>query len=336
MSRLPSAGACALELLDLRRHAGGERHAAPPDADQHQVLDALVALDDLVRDAGHDAPQTVGVDDLGLLPERHGPSRRRMAWGPAGRTGCGADLSGRSAPPASRWAQRRPATPTGTIGTVRPATVSPARFHARNSPAVRPAHAQQARVGVHLHPVARGLGAGHREEQRAVAVVEEAVRRHQVRGLRVVADLPQRLGLEAGAEGEGRAVGPRVGEAALAVVAEVVEEAPAVAARERQLHRVVLPLVLDGAGDRVDAGLARPVAHVQPPAEEPAHALVAEEQDGRRVEEVQVGERVGRRPGAAVVLDHLVQHVVDGHGADGAGPCGCAIACCAYHSRTIT
>ena len=43
-----------------------QRHAAAADAHQDQTLDTLVALDDLVGDAGDDAPQPVRVDNLGL------------------------------------------------------------------------------------------------------------------------------------------------------------------------------------------------------------------------------------------------------------------------------
>jgi hypothetical protein len=60
-----------LELRDLRGDALGQRHAAAAHADEHEVVGALVALDDLVRDARDDAAESFRVDDLGLLPNRH-------------------------------------------------------------------------------------------------------------------------------------------------------------------------------------------------------------------------------------------------------------------------
>jgi hypothetical protein len=60
-----------LELRDLRGDALGQRHAAAAHADEHEVVGPLVALDDLVRDARDDAAESLRVDDLGLLPNRH-------------------------------------------------------------------------------------------------------------------------------------------------------------------------------------------------------------------------------------------------------------------------
>ena len=70
----------------LHGHAARQRHAPAPDADQHQVVHALVALDDLVRDARHDAAQAVGFDDLGFFLERHASSasERESRVGPVG------------------------------------------------------------------------------------------------------------------------------------------------------------------------------------------------------------------------------------------------------------
>ena len=53
-----------LVLVDALRMAGeppGERHAARADADQRQLLQAAVALEDLVRDARQRPPDAVGV-----------------------------------------------------------------------------------------------------------------------------------------------------------------------------------------------------------------------------------------------------------------------------------
>jgi hypothetical protein len=75
MSRQPFGGGAALELLDLLADAARERHAPAADPHQHQVVHALVPLHDLVRDAGDDPPQAVGVHDLGLLAQRHASSR---------------------------------------------------------------------------------------------------------------------------------------------------------------------------------------------------------------------------------------------------------------------
>jgi hypothetical protein len=51
---------------DLAQRAGdalGDRHAAAADADQGEVFDALVALDDFVGDAGEGAADAVRVHD---------------------------------------------------------------------------------------------------------------------------------------------------------------------------------------------------------------------------------------------------------------------------------
>ena len=53
----------ALELLDEGGEACGKRDAASLDADEHEVVDATVALDDLVREALHGAADAGGVED---------------------------------------------------------------------------------------------------------------------------------------------------------------------------------------------------------------------------------------------------------------------------------
>ena len=45
----------------MGREPSRERHAARPDADQRELLDAAVALEDLVRDARQRATDAVGV-----------------------------------------------------------------------------------------------------------------------------------------------------------------------------------------------------------------------------------------------------------------------------------
>ena len=46
---------------DRPREAPGERHAARPDADEAELLDAAIALENLVRDARERAAHAVGV-----------------------------------------------------------------------------------------------------------------------------------------------------------------------------------------------------------------------------------------------------------------------------------
>src|SRR5262249_33493213 len=55
------------------------------DADQHDAVDAPVALDDLVRDPGERAPDLVGVHDGGFEGDTHVRRRSRRAmrtWRP--------------------------------------------------------------------------------------------------------------------------------------------------------------------------------------------------------------------------------------------------------------
>jgi len=49
--------------LDQCRQPVRERDPAAADADEHEVVGAAVALDDLVRDAGHGSAQVVRVQD---------------------------------------------------------------------------------------------------------------------------------------------------------------------------------------------------------------------------------------------------------------------------------
>ena len=63
-----------LLLRDQRADALRQRHAPALDADEHQVLRALIALDDLVRDALDGAAHRRLVHDLCLSAKFHGCS----------------------------------------------------------------------------------------------------------------------------------------------------------------------------------------------------------------------------------------------------------------------
>ena len=65
-----------VDLADRARQAPGDRHAARPDADQRQLLDAAVALENLVRDARQRPAHAVGVHYDG----HGGPLRRESGW----------------------------------------------------------------------------------------------------------------------------------------------------------------------------------------------------------------------------------------------------------------
>ena len=52
----------AVDLADRLREPPGDRHAARADADERQLVDAAVALDDLVRDAGRATRHAIGVE----------------------------------------------------------------------------------------------------------------------------------------------------------------------------------------------------------------------------------------------------------------------------------
>ena len=51
----------AADLLDAPRQPARERHAAAADADERQLLDPAVALDDLVRDPGKGPAHAIAV-----------------------------------------------------------------------------------------------------------------------------------------------------------------------------------------------------------------------------------------------------------------------------------
>ena len=63
MSSAPVGTACAGDPLELGRNAARQRHAALADADERQVVDAAVALEDLVRDARERARHAIGIHD---------------------------------------------------------------------------------------------------------------------------------------------------------------------------------------------------------------------------------------------------------------------------------
>jgi hypothetical protein len=55
----------AADLLDAPRQPAGERHAPAADADQRQLLDPAMALDDLVRDPGQGLAHAIAVHHKG-------------------------------------------------------------------------------------------------------------------------------------------------------------------------------------------------------------------------------------------------------------------------------
>ena len=57
----------ALDMLDIGSDALRNRHAARADAHDDDVVDALVALDDLMRDARQGAANPLGIHDDGLV-----------------------------------------------------------------------------------------------------------------------------------------------------------------------------------------------------------------------------------------------------------------------------
>ena len=61
MSSAPVGTSWPLIVADRLRQAPRNRHAARPDADERQLLDAAVALENLVRDARERAAHAVGV-----------------------------------------------------------------------------------------------------------------------------------------------------------------------------------------------------------------------------------------------------------------------------------
>ena len=54
-----------VDVVDRPGETLGERHAAAADADQRQLVEVVVALEDLVGDAGERAGDTLGVEDNG-------------------------------------------------------------------------------------------------------------------------------------------------------------------------------------------------------------------------------------------------------------------------------
>ena len=61
MSSAPVGTVVAVDLADRLRQPPGERHAARPDPDQRQLLDAAIALENLVRDPRERPAHAVGV-----------------------------------------------------------------------------------------------------------------------------------------------------------------------------------------------------------------------------------------------------------------------------------
>ena len=57
----------SLDMLDIRRDALGDRNTARADADDDDVIDALVAFYDFVRDTRECAADALGVHDDGLI-----------------------------------------------------------------------------------------------------------------------------------------------------------------------------------------------------------------------------------------------------------------------------
>ena len=52
-----------VDVADRLRQPPGERHAAAADADQRQLFDLMVALEDFVGDAGERTGDALGVED---------------------------------------------------------------------------------------------------------------------------------------------------------------------------------------------------------------------------------------------------------------------------------
>ena len=67
MSSAPVGIVVLIDLANRLREPPGERHAARADADQRELLEAAVALEDLVGDAREGTPDADGVHD-----DRHG------------------------------------------------------------------------------------------------------------------------------------------------------------------------------------------------------------------------------------------------------------------------
>ena len=70
-----------LDGRDLLRDALGEGFSAGLDADQRELVDALRLLDDLVGDAGEGPIERDLVEDLRLLPVRHGGQKKSPSRG---------------------------------------------------------------------------------------------------------------------------------------------------------------------------------------------------------------------------------------------------------------
>jgi len=54
-----------IDIVNRVRETLGERHAAPADADECQFVDLMIALENLVSDAGERAGDTLCVQDDG-------------------------------------------------------------------------------------------------------------------------------------------------------------------------------------------------------------------------------------------------------------------------------
>ena len=70
MSSSPSGTSAPSNSANALLEAPRERNAARAQADQDERLDALVALDDLVRQSGNGAPDVVGAEQLFLAQGR--------------------------------------------------------------------------------------------------------------------------------------------------------------------------------------------------------------------------------------------------------------------------
>jgi len=77
----------ALEALDGLGQAVGDGDAPGVEADEHDVVGAVVALDDLVGDAGVGPAQRVGVEHLGPTGERSGRAPGHKKTTPVGGRG---------------------------------------------------------------------------------------------------------------------------------------------------------------------------------------------------------------------------------------------------------
>ena len=73
-------GLAVLERRDRRGQAPRQRNAARVQADEHDVLGAVIALDDLVRDASQRPAEIGGVEDL--RPQYLGRVRAHQICGP--------------------------------------------------------------------------------------------------------------------------------------------------------------------------------------------------------------------------------------------------------------